>query len=710
MAIGTSLAGFNYNAATKTWTLNTASVNGFTALANTTFDVGVQVVAGGITRNDISHNELQVNTVPPTLALDSVTGDNYINAKEKLQALVLTGTTNAEVGSVVHVTFNNVNYTATVRVGTQNGVNVFSIPVSAAAIGALNDGVKAISLNVTNVFGSTTTISSSVIVDTGLPAPAPVITIIESLNGINAAELADGLLTNVILPTNSVATDEIVFTVTDSMGVVRTFPHTVTAGEASNRSASVTLPSSVFAANGSYTVTAFTRDLSQNMSPVSTALIFNLDTQAPGKNSDGTNAAIVAPMIAIEEAGSGVSHTELADGIQMQVIFPSGSVEGDVLTFTVTDPSLTARTFTYTLTPQEAGDGRATISIPVNRVEEDGLYTVSAFSTDLAGNSSAAGTFVFTLTAGITAIIEAAANNSATATNPSLAIYQNVGITDVTTNNLVAINSALNSPAVTGDKVDTVVEIQALVNSYNKILTEANGASVDADTNSNPAASDYATIGATIGLAATQANNLALLNSFVGSKNANDSAVTSIAGINALATIANAIIAEANGLALDATPNVNLSQADYSAIGITVSGAALTLLNDMLGVQHAGDVTSLDKIENLARIAQAIETVAAGGTPNPLLTDADLTLAGVQGVTAGNLAGILAVIASKPDNGSGSSALSNLQGLTSAQVAALTTTQVAALTTADISEFTTDGVSGFSSAQIAVCLLIRSVH
>ena len=82
------------------------------------------------------------------------------------------------------------------------------------------------------------------------------------------------------------------------------------------------------------------------------------------------------------------------------------------------------------------------------------------------------------------------------------------------------------------------------MDAYNKILGEANGASGDA-TAADPIATDYAAIGADIGAAATDTENLALLNDVIGGKTAAD--VETPAEIAALAAIVNGVMTTAAG-------------------------------------------------------------------------------------------------------------------------------------------------------------------
>lgn len=77
-----------------TWTVN---VSGKDAAGNT--------VSGSQT--------IGLDTVAPTLSVDTISGDNIINAAEHNQDLTLTGKTTAEAGQMVTVTLNGNNYTAT---------------------------------------------------------------------------------------------------------------------------------------------------------------------------------------------------------------------------------------------------------------------------------------------------------------------------------------------------------------------------------------------------------------------------------------------------------------------------------------------------------------------------------------------------------------------------------------------------------------------
>lgn len=394
-----------------------------------------------------------------------------------------------------------------------------------------------------------------------------------------------------------------------------------------------------------------------------------------------------------------------------------------------------------------------------------------------------------------------AEDNGAVNPAPSLADFSNAGVTGVDATNLAAINSALASGAIVGSGTDTTTEVQALVNAFNKILAEANGAAPDA-TPADPTPTDYAAIGANIGTAATDPEALSLLNDVIGGQTPSN--IDSVAEINALAATVDKVMNVAAGgapaptlaelLAIDvpgvtpdnlaavlaaiaATPDdgsgvdslaelqavtasavagalaalntissyaedngtvnpaptltdysaagvtgvtagnlaavnsilasapvaganadttaevqtivdayaailnaadntddddVALNQAQFNALGLAVidTPSEVALLNDIIDNATSGEVDTQAKLAELARIADALATTAAGGTPSPALTAADLALLGMTGVTAANLPAVLAAIAAGPDDGTGADSLSELQAVSAAAAAA----------------------------------------
>ncbi|WP_372843081.1 BapA/Bap/LapF family large adhesin [Psychrobacter sp.] len=139
----------------------------------------------------------------------------------------------------------------------------------------------------------------------------------------------------------------------------------------------------------SLTITATLKDVAGNQSQALTKDLGVVDTEAPGGQDGATQ---VAPVVAIPEAENGVNAQEMADGIQTQVTLPTGTLEGDSITLTVTPVDGGAPIqITHTVTGPEAAAGFSEVTIPndLNGITADGGYTIVATVTDKAGNSSA---------------------------------------------------------------------------------------------------------------------------------------------------------------------------------------------------------------------------------------------------------------------------------------------------------------------------------
>jgi hypothetical protein len=226
--------------------------------------------------------------------------------------------------------------------------------------------------------------------------------------------------------------------------------------------------------------------------------------------------------------------------------------------------------------------------------------------------------------------------NDNTQVAPTLAQYTTAGITGITASNLGAINSAVDANATTG--VDTNVELQTIVDTYNLILAEANGSAADATPAINPTAVQYATIGANIGLATSNAQALSLLNDVIG--NLSTTAVDTVAEINTLAGLVDKVMNTAIG---SASP---LSVADYALLGLPTAGpGAVTAIN--VGAVNnalatAGGQNRVDTYAELSSLVSAVATIVSYADDNTLAapTLAQYNAAGITGVTAANLSAV----------------------------------------------------------------------
>ncbi|WP_442069576.1 Ig-like domain-containing protein [Psychrobacter sp.] len=203
----------------------------------------------------------------------------------------------------------------------------------------LADGEHDLSYNLTDDAGnlSGNAPATTIIVDTIAPGGetdadqvAPVIVIAEAADGVNATEFADGVQTQVTLPTGTLAGDTITLTVTPDGGTAITVEYEVTAGDASNGSAEVTIPNdgaTGITADGEYSVTATVTDDAGNVSTQSAAADFTVDTVAP---TTPTDAPDVTDNVANDGSGEVLDPVEtIADGGVTNDNTPSVTVPAD---------------------------------------------------------------------------------------------------------------------------------------------------------------------------------------------------------------------------------------------------------------------------------------------------------------------------------------------------------------------------------------------
>jgi len=109
-----------------------------------------------------------VDTTPPTLSIDAISGDNVVNAQEHNAPLTITGKTDAENTQSVTVNVNGIDYPGTVTNG------IFTATVPASAVGAFTDGQHLnITANVVDQAGNAATPASAALdVDTSATAAA----------------------------------------------------------------------------------------------------------------------------------------------------------------------------------------------------------------------------------------------------------------------------------------------------------------------------------------------------------------------------------------------------------------------------------------------------------------------------------------------------------------------------------------------------------
>ncbi|MCV4632577.1 hypothetical protein OFB83_28655, partial [Escherichia coli] len=86
-----------------------------------------------------------VNTAAPLIGINSIAGDDVINASEKGADLQITGTSDQPVNTAITVTLNGQNYTA-----TTDASGNWSATVPASAVSALGEANYTVTANVTD--------------------------------------------------------------------------------------------------------------------------------------------------------------------------------------------------------------------------------------------------------------------------------------------------------------------------------------------------------------------------------------------------------------------------------------------------------------------------------------------------------------------------------------------------------------------------------
>ncbi|AGP49372.1 hypothetical protein PSYCG_09360 [Psychrobacter sp. G] len=351
-------------------------------------DQGSEILTA--TASDPAGNTASTST---TINIDTVVPDAP-TAEINPEGTLITGTT--EPGAIVKVDTDGdgvPEYTVTADNDGNYTVDTSGTP--------LVDG-ETITVTATDAAGNKSNPADIVAEDSTAPGGqegatqvAPIIAIPEAENGVNATEFADGIQTQVTLPTGTLMGDTITITVTPTGGGAPIkITHTITDSEIEAGVSAVTIPNATngITADGDYSIVATVTDKAGNSSAPSTVVNITVDTTAPGGQEGATQ---VAPIIAIPEAENGVNATEFADGIQTQVTLPTGTLEGDSITLTVTPAGGGAPIqITHTVTGTEATAGLSEVTIPndLNGITADGDYSIVATVTDKAGNSSAPST------------------------------------------------------------------------------------------------------------------------------------------------------------------------------------------------------------------------------------------------------------------------------------------------------------------------------
>ena len=296
-----------------------------------------------------THN-LAVDLTVPVLTINTIAGDDIINAAEHGQALVISGSsTGGEAGDVVSVTLNNKTYTTTLDASGN-----WSVGVPAADVTALGSGPQTVTATVTDAAGNSDDASRTVTVN--LTAPTIGINTIATDDVINATEKGADL--QISGTSNQPAGTTITVTLNGQN-------YTATTDASGNWSTTVSASAVGALGEASYTVTANVTDSAGNSNSASHNVQVN--TALPGVTINP-----VASDDIINAAESGMAQT-----ISGQV---TGAAAGDTVTVTLGGK-------TYTATVQ--GNLSWSVDVPAADIQTigNGDLTVNASVTNGVGNT-----------------------------------------------------------------------------------------------------------------------------------------------------------------------------------------------------------------------------------------------------------------------------------------------------------------------------------
>ncbi|HAN4399510.1 TPA: Ig-like domain-containing protein [Escherichia coli] len=291
-----------------------------------------------------------VDLAAVAISINTVSGDDVINAAEKSADLTLSGSTSGvEVGQTVTVTFGGKTYTATVA-----GDGSWTTSVPAADLAALRDGDATVQASVSTINGNTASATHAYSVD----ATAPTLAI------------------------NTIATDDILNAAEAGNPLTISGSSTAEAGQTVTVTLNGVTYSSTVQADGSWSVSVPTADLS-NLTASQYTVSASVSDKAgnPASATHGLAVDLTVPVLTINTV-SGDDIINAAEHGQALVISGSstGGEAGDVITVT-----LNSKTYTTTLD----ASGNWSVGVPAADVTAlgSGPQTVTATVTDVAGNS-----------------------------------------------------------------------------------------------------------------------------------------------------------------------------------------------------------------------------------------------------------------------------------------------------------------------------------
>ena len=314
-------------------------------------DASVQVSVTNVNGNAASSSQaFSVDTAAPAVTINTISGDNMLNAAEAAQDLTLSGTSTAEAGQTVTVTFNGNQYTAQVQA---NGSWTLDVP--AADLEGIADGSAAVTVTVSDKAGNPASAGASVLVDTTVPQIT--FDIVAGDDIVNIAEHGQALIVTGKV-TGAQAGDVITLTLNGK-------DYTAMLDGAGNWSVGVPATDVGALANGDQTISATVTDKAGNSTSATHAF----------------DVSLTAPVIAINTLAVDDVINATEKGQDLLISGTSNQPDGTRITVTLNGISYAATT---------DASGNWSVTVPAANVSALGeaSYSVTASVTDTSGNSA----------------------------------------------------------------------------------------------------------------------------------------------------------------------------------------------------------------------------------------------------------------------------------------------------------------------------------
>jgi len=251
--------------------------------------------------------------------------------------------------------------------------------------------------------------------------------------------------------------------------------------------------------------------------------------------------------------------------------------------------------------------------------------------------------------------VSAVMSGAAGGVDADLAQLQLLGIEGVSAGNLSTVQSAIDASLDDGSQVDTLVELQGVINQAINSDLALIASSAQANTAASLNVQDYIDAG----ISNLNVANLAAINSVLDSAIISADAVDTQSKLQTIVDTYNLISSAADS---SADGDVTPSMEQYQQLGLNAldSVAKASLFSSVIDTKAVNEVDSFTELAAIADAITAVFSAAAGTVATPSL--AQLQLLGIT-ATANDLQGIQAMIAGSADDGSQVSSLSELQQL-----------------------------------------------